>query len=75
MMPEKVCPIETSNQQPMIPKLEQVSEPSKLATGTMQVRLIKAVRIPTNCSAVVPVQVIGLKGLALFEPKRYLQSC
>ena len=75
MMSEKVCPIETSKQQPTIPQLEQVPEPSKLAIGTMQVRLIRAVRIPANCSAVVPVQVKGLKGLALLEPKRYLQSC
>ena len=75
MMPEKVCPNETLKQQPMIPQLEQVPKPNKLATGTMQVRLIRAVRIPANCSAVVPVQVKGLKGLALLEPKGYLQSC
>ena len=75
MVPEKVRPIDTSKQQPTIPQLEQVPEPSKLATRTMQVRLIRAVRIPANCSAVVPVQVKGLKGLALLEPKGYLQSC
>ena len=70
---DKVHPIETSKQQSKIPQLEQVPEPSKLTTGTMQVRLIRAVRLPANCSAVVPVQVIGLKGLALLEPK--VQSC
>ena len=57
-MPEKVHPIETSKQQPMIPQLEQVPEPSKLTTGAMQVRLIRAIRLPENCSAVVPVQVL-----------------
>ena len=72
MIPEKVRPIDTSKQQPMITQLGQVPEHSKLATGTMQVRLIRAVRIPANCSAVVPVQVKGLKGLALLEPKGYL---
>ena len=70
-MLDKVHPIETSKQRPMIPQLEQVPEPSKLTTGTMQVRLIRAVRLPV----VVPVQVIGLKGLVLLEPKGCLQSC
>ena len=74
-MLDKVHPIETSKQQPTIPQLEQVPEPSKLTTGTMQVRLIRAVRLPANCSVVVPVQVIGLKGLALLEPKGCLQNC
>ena len=41
----------------------------------MQVRLMRVVRLPANCSVVVIVQVIGLKGLALLEPKGYLQSC
>ena len=75
MVLDKVHPIETSKQQPTIPQLKQVPEPRKLTTGTMQVRLIRAVRLPANCSAVVPVQVIGLKGLALLEPKGCLQSC
>ena len=38
-------------------------------------KLIRAVRLPAHCSAVVPVQAIGLSGLALLEPKECLENC
>ena len=63
-------------QQPLIvPQVDQASEPNKPVSGTVQVKLIKAVRLPAHCSAVVPVQAIGLSGLALLEPKECLENC
>ena len=38
-------------------------------------KLIRAVWLPAHCSAVVPVQAIGLCGLALLEPKECLENC
>ena len=74
-MPDKGHQLESLGQQPIVPQLEQASEPSKPASGTVQVKLIRAVRLPAHCSAVVPVQAIGLRGLALLEPKECLESC
>ena len=74
-MPDKGHQLEGLGQQPIVPQLEQASEPSKPASDTVQVKLIRAVRLPAHCSAVVPVQAIGLRRLALLEPKEYLESC
>ena len=62
-------------QPPIVPQVDQASEPKKPVSGTVQVKLIRAVRLPAHCSAVVPVQAIGLSGLALLEPKEYLENC
>ena len=73
-MPDKGHQLEGLGQQPIVPQLEQASKPSKPASGTVQVKLIRAVWLPAHCSAVVPVQAIGLRGLALLEPKECLES-
>ena len=39
-----------------------------------QVRLIKAVRLPANYSAAVPVQVTQIKGTILLEPLKSLDQ-
>ena len=62
-------------QQPIVPQLQQTSKSSKPASGTVQVKLVRAVRLPANCSAVVPVRATGCTGLALLEPKEDLESC
>ena len=74
-MPDKGHQLEGLGQQPIVPQLEQASKPSKPASGTVQVKLIRAVRLPAHCSAVVPVQAIGLRGLALLGPRECLESC
>ena len=74
-MPGKGHQLEGLGQQPIAPQLQQTSESSKPASGTVQMKLVRAVRLPANCSAVVPVQVTGCTGLALLEPKEDLESC
>ena len=74
-MPGKGHQLEGLGQQPIASQLQQTSESSKPASGTVQVKLVTAVRLPANCSAVVPVQVTGCTGLALLEPKKDLESC
>ena len=39
-----------------------------------QVRLIKAVRLPANNSAAVPVQLTHVKGTVLLEPSKSLDQ-
>ena len=39
-----------------------------------QVRLIKAVRLPANHSATVPVQITHVKGTVLLEPSKSLDQ-
>ena len=74
-MPDKRNQLEGLGQQPIVPQLQQTSESSKPASGTVQVKLVRAVWVPANCSAVVPVQATGCTGLALLEPKECLESC
>ena len=74
-MPGKGHQLEGLGQQPIALQLQQTSESSKPASGTVQVKLVRAVRLPANCSAVVPLQATGCTGLALLEPKEDLESC